>query len=152
MAEQDKNEIDELERAKQQAADIEAELEKERKRVEDEFRQKKKEAEERVLKLQRERAKPAHDEIVRLAREFQPYLTLAQRNQIIRILKPETTGDKRSDGQKSEGKKLPPKYEVYGKTWTGRGRRPPEFKEWEEKEGKQWRAKNPGQKYPPVQG
>lgn len=154
MAKQATTQVDELELAKQEEQRLEAELETERKRIEDEFRGKQAEARKKVLKLQEERAKDAHAQIVALVREFRPHLKLGQRNEIIRILESDVEGGTAAKKtSKAAGQKRPIKYEVPGQTWAGSGKVPTKFLEWEKTdEAKKWRAENPGEKWPPYKG
>lgn len=143
-------EIDALTLAKQEKAALEAEIEAARKSVEDKFRDKQAQAEEKVRKLQVEQAGQAHAKMVELAQEFKALLTSAQRRQIIRILEPDVPS---APAKKKTGGKVPPKYQVGNTTWAGRGHPPKEFREWDlTDEAKKWREANPGQKWPPYKG
>lgn len=147
--------LEDLKRAQQEADAIAQALEDERKKLEDAYRSKKQEADERVREIQTAKAKEAHAHMVELAREFAPYLGLGHRNQIIKILEDRgrsSTKRAKKAGKPAKAGATPYQYEVDGKPWTGRGRRPVEFAQWEATKGTKWRKDNPGQKYPPFKG
>lgn len=99
-----------------------------------------------LRKLDEADAGSAHEKIISLLKQSGEFFSTAQRNEIVRLVKPNAI-DK--PGGKETAKE--PKYQLdSGKTWMGSGRRPPEFVQWAESSaGKKWRKENPGKgEYP----
>lgn len=99
------------------------------------------EAEQALEQLRRDEAKEVHAGVSATLNEYVEHFSQAQRNQLIRILEGSPKGAAAKSGATGT---VPPKYEVNGRQWTGRGHIPKEFREWNETpEGKAFRKKNP---------
>lgn len=94
--------------------------------------------------LDKAEASKVYEKVVELIGQSGEYFTLAQRNQIVRLVKPEGVGKGTAKGDKE------PMYQLdTGETWQGRGKTTAALKVWEESAaGKKWRKENPGKKFP----
>lgn len=106
--------------------------------------------EEQENKERQAEAESAHSNIVSLLEDFAEFFDSRQRAEIARyVVSGSTRGRKSVSNQGSKGPvaakfKLP-----NGETWSGRGRTPTAFVEWEKSDAaKKWREANPEQKWP----
>ncbi len=98
-------------------------------------------------------AESAHANIVSLLSDFADYFDARQKNEIARFVGGASRpGRKAGSSNASAGTRGPvaAKFKLpSGDSWSGRGRTPTTFAEWEKSgEAKKWRDANPGQKWP----
>ena len=88
------------------------------------------------------------DQVVSLLEENGEFFSAVQRNRIKRLLGDD--GPKAPRAQRRAGEKPEPKFQLdSGEAWAGRGRLSKAFDEWDKSgEAKKWREANPGQKFP----
>ncbi|MBH1408367.1 H-NS histone family protein [Stenotrophomonas maltophilia] len=102
--------------------------------------------EEQENKERQAEAESAYGNIVNLLEEFSKFFDSRQRTEIARFV-----GARKSVSKKSTDKvPVAAKYKLpNGETWSGRGRTPTAFVEWEKSDAaKKWRDANPEQKWP----
>lgn len=95
--------------------------------------------------LDKAEASKVYEKVVELIGQSGEYFTLAQRNHIVRLVKPDG-----SIKPAAKGGVVPPKYQLdTGETWAGRGKTSAALTKWAASaEGKKWRKENPGKQYP----
>ncbi len=101
--------------------------------------------------LRRKAAEDAFSEVMRLLGQFCPQFTSKQKAEIVAAV-----GEKApSKPKKSAAGEVAPKYWLphTGETWSGRGRPPRAFAAYEGSAAhKEWKAKNPNDKFPKYPG
>lgn len=89
-------------------------------------------------------ASKVFEKVVALLEQSGKHFTTVQRNQIVRLVKPDGVAKGTAKGEKE------PLYQLdTGETWQGRGKTTAALKAWgESAAGKKWRKENPGKDYP----
>ena len=95
--------------------------------------------------LDKAEASKIYGDVVTLIEQSGKHFTLAQRNQIVRLVKPDGSAKPAAKSGKAD-----PMYQLdTGETWMGSGKTTRALKEWAETpEGKKWRKENPNQDFP----
>lgn len=93
-------------------------------------------------------ANAAHRQIIALLDQFAPLFNAKQRNELLVFFSPPA---KSGPGAKSGRQDVKPKYQLphTGQTWSGRGRTPKAFADWEGTVAfSEWKARHPSLKFP----
>ena len=93
-------------------------------------------------------AHAAHRQIITLLDQFAPFFNAKQRSELLAFFSPPS---KSGPGTKSGRQEVKPKYQLphTGQTWSGRGRTPKAFTDWEGTVAfSEWKARHPSLKFP----